>query len=161
MPVPARATIAGRQYELDRDEVERAMEDVLPEPLVEHFVVVAGRRFPPKQVVTEVTGLDRADFTTHQARSVLRRLGLVTGRCSELSVPRPDPPRDELPPPLVADPEEVERHRGQWVAVRDGRVLVAHEDPRRIVDWVVHHGERAQMVRVLREGESSEVAGLW
>jgi hypothetical protein len=34
----------------------------------DHFAVVNGRRFPPKQVISLVTGLDRADFNMHQAR---------------------------------------------------------------------------------------------
>jgi len=37
--------------------------------------VINGRRWPPKQVLALVTGLDRADFTTHQARRALTRLG--------------------------------------------------------------------------------------
>lgn len=53
-----------------------------PEPVKEHYVVVSGRRFPPKQVLGVVTGLDRADFTTHQARAVLRRIGFGVFRRS-------------------------------------------------------------------------------
>ena len=30
-----------------------------PEPIREHFVVISGRRWPPKQVLALVTGLDR------------------------------------------------------------------------------------------------------
>jgi hypothetical protein len=41
------------------------------------FVVIDGRRWPPKQVLALVTGLDRADFTTHQARGILTRLGFL------------------------------------------------------------------------------------
>ena len=53
-------TIAGRSYELERQRVEEAVSDVLPEPIHLHHVAVAGRRFPPKQILTRVTGLDRA-----------------------------------------------------------------------------------------------------
>ena len=67
-------TIAGQQFELDRANVERALMRELPDPVQEHYVIVCGRRFPPKQVLGRVTGLDRADFTTHQARRILRRL---------------------------------------------------------------------------------------
>jgi hypothetical protein len=59
-------TISGHAYDLDPQQVERALRDELPEPIVEHFVVIIGRRWPPKQALTLVTGLDRADFTTHQ-----------------------------------------------------------------------------------------------
>jgi hypothetical protein len=73
-------TIAGRRFELDREAVERALTPELPEPLRDHYVVVAGRRYPPKQALAAVTGLDRADFTTHQARRILTRLGFVGRR---------------------------------------------------------------------------------
>ena len=68
-------TVSGHRYELDSRGVQAALEGVLPEPIHEHFVVINGRRWPPKQVLALVTGLDRADFTTHQARRALTRLG--------------------------------------------------------------------------------------
>ncbi|MGQ0717262.1 MAG: hypothetical protein ACT4NP_08080 [Pseudonocardiales bacterium] len=40
-----------------------------PEPIREHYVVIGWRRYPPKQGLAAVTGLDRGDFTTQQARS--------------------------------------------------------------------------------------------
>jgi hypothetical protein len=61
-------TVSGHRYESDSRGVQAALEGVLPEPIHEHFVVINGRRWPPKQVLALVTGLDRADFTTHQAR---------------------------------------------------------------------------------------------
>src|ERR1035437_6824255 len=73
-------TVSGHRYELDRRGVQAALEGVLPEPIHEHFVVINGRRWPPKQVLALVTGLDRADFTTHQARRALTRLGFTAGR---------------------------------------------------------------------------------
>jgi len=69
------ARVAGEDFELDAHQVERTLAGVDPEPIREHYVVVGARRYPPKQVMAMVTGLDRADFTTHQARSILRRLG--------------------------------------------------------------------------------------
>src|SRR3979411_1651618 len=75
-------TVSGHRYELDRDGVQAALEGVLPEPIHEHFVVINGRRWPPKQVLALVTGLDRADFTTHQARRALTRLGFPAGRAA-------------------------------------------------------------------------------
>src|SRR5437868_14679230 len=79
-------TIAGTPIELDPVQIERALVEVLPEPIQEHYVVVRGRRYPPKQVITCATGLDRADFTTHQARRILLRLGFTASRVtSEVS----------------------------------------------------------------------------
>ena len=51
-------TVSGRRYELDRHGVQAALEGVLPEPIHEHFVVINGRRWPPKQVLALVTGLE-------------------------------------------------------------------------------------------------------
>ena len=62
--------------------VQTALEGVLPEPIHEHYVVIYGRRWPPKQVLALVTGLDRADFTTHQARRALTRLGFPAARAA-------------------------------------------------------------------------------
>src|SRR5580692_6559576 len=75
-------TVAGHRYELESRGVETALEGVLPEPIHEHFVVINGRRWPPKQVLALVTSLDRADFTTHQARRALTRLGFPAGRAA-------------------------------------------------------------------------------
>jgi hypothetical protein len=71
----ATMTVSGHRYELDARGVQTMLEGVLPEPIREHYVVINGRRWPPKQVLALVTGLDRADFTTHQARRALTRLG--------------------------------------------------------------------------------------
>ena len=81
-------TVSGHQYSLDSQGVEVALQGALPEPILEHFVVISGRRWPPKQVLALVTGLDRADFTTHHARRVLTRLGFTAGRAAIASAQR-------------------------------------------------------------------------
>src|ERR1700722_14225557 len=75
-------TVSGHRYELDSRGVQSALEGVLPEPIHEHFVVINGRRWPPKQVLALVTGLDRSDFPTHQARRALTRLGFPAARAA-------------------------------------------------------------------------------
>src|SRR6266571_8799541 len=79
-------TISGQRYDLDARRVQEALQGELPEPITEHFIVVNGRRWPPKQVLALVTGLDRADFTTHQARRALTRLGFSAGRTASARV---------------------------------------------------------------------------
>src|SRR6266568_5938600 len=79
-------TISGQRYDLDARRVQEALQGELPEPITEHFIVVNGRRWPPKQVLALVTGLDRADFTTHQARRALTRLGFPAGRTASARV---------------------------------------------------------------------------
>lgn len=58
--------------------VIEAISGVDPEPIREHWVAVADRRYPPKQVYQLITGLPRSAFTSHRALAELRRLGLRT-----------------------------------------------------------------------------------
>lgn len=148
-------TVSGHKYELDRYRVQTALEDVLPEPIHEHFVVINGRRWPPKQVLALVTGLDRADFTTHQARRALTRLGFPAARAAST--------RDRRMGGMPSEPAAGEAHVrpprtlvealrpfiGLWVAVRGDEVLVAAPSAKDVVGWLTQHGQRAQsMFRV-------------
>jgi hypothetical protein len=151
-------TVSGHRYELDRRGVEAALEGVLPEPIHEHFIVVSGRRWPPKQVLALVTGLDRADFTTHQARSVLVRLGFPAARAASPREPHAGAAHGGMPPSPTASeatsgkPALAEALRpfiGLWVAIRGDEVLVAAPSPKEVVAWLTQHGQRAQsMFRV-------------
>jgi hypothetical protein len=151
-------TVSGHRYDLDARRVQEALEGVLPDPIQEHFVVINGRRWPPKQVLALVTGLDRADFTTHQARRALTRLGFPAGRAARhnrhhaaataaVTSSRPASPGSNAgPEPLV---EALRPFIGQWVAVRGDEVLVAASSPKEVVAWLAQHDERAQsMFRV-------------
>jgi hypothetical protein len=155
--VPA-MTVAGRRYELESRGVQAALEGVLPEPIHEHFVVINGRRWPPKQVLALVTGLDRADFTTHQARRALTRLGFPAARAArsrghhmraaQAAGPAAPPAGGTggTPRTLV---EALRPFIGLWVAVRGDEVLVAASSPKEVVAWLAQHGQRAQsMFRV-------------
>lgn len=152
-------TVSGRQYDLDPRRVETALDGELPEPIHEHFVVINGRRWPPKQVLTLVTGLDRADFTTHQARRALTRLGFPAGRATGRrghqsagdpgSAPSPPPASGTTSPPTTRA-EALRPFIGQWVAVRGDEVLVAAPSPKEVVAWLARHRQRAQsMFRVV------------
>jgi hypothetical protein len=151
-------TVSGHQYDLDSRSVEAALLGALPEPIHEHFVVINGRRWPPKQVLALVTGLDRADFTTHQARRALTRLGFAAARAVTLRGRHPvassatASPRlqvagtGESPEPLV---EALRPFIGLWVAVRGDDVLVAAPSAKEVVAWLAKHRQRAQsMFRV-------------
>src|ERR1700730_9514324 len=96
-------TVSGHQYSLDSGNMDAALQGTLPERIREHFVVINGRRWPPKQVLALVTGLDRADFTTHHARRVLTRLGFTAARSPRHSRNHADPvPAPSRP--TVAEP---------------------------------------------------------
>ncbi|MDQ3708285.1 MAG: hypothetical protein M3387_03090 [Actinomycetota bacterium] len=150
----AMRTVAGQTFELERETFEHAVADALPEPLRDHYVVVSGRRFPPKQVLALVTGLDRADFTTHQARRILQRAGFVVGRVGATTAAqaplRPDWPQEGR------EAESLRPFRGQWVAQRGLDVLVAANSPQRVVQWLNEHEQYDAVVfRVpLDEAES-------
>ena len=134
--------IAGQDFELDIGRIEREVSRLVPEPIQEHYVVVAGRRFPPKQVLAAVTGLDRADFTTHQARSVLRRLGFAVHRRARSS-PASDPERC---PHGGAEAEALRPYAGQWVAQRGIEVIFADPDPVTVVRWLRQYNVTADSV---------------
>lgn len=167
-------TVAGKEFHLTKRAVERAVGRSLPEPVREHFVVVSGRRWPPKQVLALATGLDRADFTTHQARRVLTRLGFPASRVgarrgdsansrraergaggkgsshgrarSRTSAELAQVAAPEPPgePATLAD--ALRPFIGQWVAIRDDEVLVAAPAPRHVIAWLAEHGQQAQSV---------------
>jgi hypothetical protein len=157
-------TVSGHQYDLDAPSVEAALQGTLPEPIVEHFVVINGRRWPPKQALAAVTGLDRADFTTHQARRALTRLGFTAGRTARPRARHPVTSSTEAPPhpagaktagqpqPLV---EALRPFIGLWVAVRDDEVLVAAPSAKEVVAWLARHRQRAQSMFRVPESEQA------
>ncbi len=141
-----RATIAQQAFDFDANEVSRSLRGVMPEPLDDHYVVVAGMRYPPKQVIGLMTGLDRADFNTHQARRILSRLGFTVGRRSgdarSGSADRPGPHHG-------AEADLLRPFVGRWVAQRDLDILVAADTPQAVLAWLEHHNQRADaMFRV-------------
>jgi hypothetical protein len=135
--------IAGHPFVLVDHEIVHMLGAVDPEPIASHFVVISGRRFPPKQVICEVTGLDRADFTSHQARRALMRVGFVAGRRGA--------GRHRSTPPSQATPlvEQLRPLIGQWVATKGDDVLHAAASPQEVVSWLSRHGQEADsMFRV-------------
>jgi hypothetical protein len=154
-------TVSGHTYDLDPQRVEKALHGELPEPIFEHFVVINGRRWPPKQVLALVTGLDRADFTTHQARRALTRLGFTAARAahrrnrhlggSAAATAEPADARAAAPPPPLA--EALQPFIGQWVAVRGDEVLVAADSAKEVVAWLARHQQKAQSMFRVPESE--------
>lgn len=151
------AKIAHQEFAFDAAEIERRLRNVMPEPLGDHFVVVAGKRFPPKQVISLVTGLDRADFNSHQARRILSRLGFTVGRRSR----EPQPAFSRRPGPHRGREADLLRpFAGQWVAQRGLEVLVAADTPQAVLQWLERNNQEADaMFRVPRdETEATGVA---
>ena len=74
--------LLGKQMRLSRTQVEQTMLDVPPEPIHTHAVLINGVRYPVKQALEKVTGVDRADFISTAARRHFRRLGFEVIRQS-------------------------------------------------------------------------------
>lgn len=144
-------TIAGQSFVLRDTDVLRILRDVDPEPIKSHFVVVGGRRFPPKQIVSEVTGLDRADFTTHQARRTLLRLGFSAGRRTVKSRGPRSAGKVDAGSERLGD--RLRAFAGKWVAVQDDDVIHAAESPQELVGWLSRHGQRADSMFRVPEDE--------
>jgi hypothetical protein len=154
-------TVAGRRFRFDRSVVEATLSSELPDPVRDHYVVVGGRRFPPKQVLSAVTGLDRADFTTHQARRILMRLGFTAGRRSRDAVQAtPGDERRGLPYG-GRQAEALTPHIGKWVALGEPtEVLVAADTPREVLAWLAMHGRRTSGIfRVPASAQETEILG--
>jgi len=155
-----RVRIAGQLFVLRDRDVERALRRTEPEPITSHFVVVGARRFPPKQAISAVTGLDRADFTTHQARRTLMRLGFPAGRrgvgASATTPARTGKSTVGASASASAGERLADRLRtlaGQWVAIKDGDVLHAADTPQHLVGWLGEHGQKADSVFRVPEDE--------
>lgn len=144
--------ISRQQFDLDPQRIVRAVARALPEPVRDHYVVIEGRRYPPKQVIALATGLDRADFTTHQARRILRRLGFTAARRSA----PPAPSAGSAPRRPNADPvERLRAHIGEWVAVKNDEVLVAADTPAAVLAWLAQHDQTADSMFRVPENEAA------
>ncbi len=143
-----RATIRGVTIEISPGTVEEALAQVEAQGIRDHFVVVGGRRFPIKQALEAVTGIDRSDFTTHQARSLFRRLGFVLGRARGTVGESGTPYRRSSGSEVV--PEALLRSlSGRWVAIRSGKVVASAGTPQTLVAALRRRSLRAdRMFRV-------------
>ena len=152
-------TISDHRFALERALVEDAVEHVLPDPVRKHYVVVSGRRFPPKQVLACATGLDPADFTTHQARRILRRLGFVAARA--VRDERPGDAGDGVAPHRGRQAAALSPFVGKRVALAGSAdVLVAADSPQEVLAWLARHERRAScgMLRVPADTREAEGA---
>jgi hypothetical protein len=158
-------TIAKQRFALRRDRVERVLRQTLPEPIASHYVVIGRRRYPPKQAISLVTGLDRADFTTHQARRILTGLGFAAGRRPRKPTPAPSAgSASHRAGTTRARPtaETLEPFVGQWVATKEAEVLVAAPEPRAVVGWLAEHHQRADsMFRVPADERQASGLAPW
>lgn len=84
----AQFTVGGVQFDLSREDVEKKLQSVVPEPVRELFVEVNENRFPIKQALAEAAGLQRGMFTSHDAMRVFRKLSIPIGPDEATAVER-------------------------------------------------------------------------
>jgi hypothetical protein len=73
-------TVAGQRVALDRASVERKLRGVEPERIQLLAVEVNRISYPVKQALYVATGIDRAEFGSHQARHIFKQLGFPVMR---------------------------------------------------------------------------------
>jgi len=81
--------IRGKELVVSSEEVEKLAKSLLPEGIRKHYIVVSGRRFPPKQLLEGVlrmkgVRMDRLLFTTKDAYYLFTRLGFPSGKLEKL-----------------------------------------------------------------------------
>ena len=69
------ATIRGKKYEITKPEVIGALRDIEPQRVSRYSVMVDGRPFPIKQVISVTLGIPPMEFGTMTAYQILRGLG--------------------------------------------------------------------------------------
>jgi hypothetical protein len=79
--------VGGRSISLSQQHVEDRLDDLTPEPVRRHYVVVKGRRFPVKQALAAATILPLSRFISTEAVRVFRNLRFEVGRVGENSKP--------------------------------------------------------------------------
>ncbi len=79
--------LRGKLYRVTVEQVQQVTEDVDPAPLARYAVRVQDRWYPPKQILSLVTGLPVAAFTTQDAYRTMQRLGLEVIEKSALATP--------------------------------------------------------------------------
>lgn len=67
-------TLSGRQYHVEREDAEAVAGDE-PRSIQRYAVVIAGRRYPLKQVAARALGVPPVAFTSQQAYRWLINLG--------------------------------------------------------------------------------------
>jgi hypothetical protein len=72
-------TIGGEEFSLSKEDVERKLKGVKPEPIQQVYVEVSGKEYPVKQALSVSADLMRSGFTTQNAVRIFRKLGFKLG----------------------------------------------------------------------------------
>jgi hypothetical protein len=140
----------GVNYEIDSEKITRLVARLEPKAIDKYWVRIQGRRFSPKQVVSELLKVPLVDFTTMDATRILAAVGFEVRSADE----KPEPvrtPSDSLLQEYLrshgltdVEAEPVIENSGSRPDYRlraDGaEVLLAVEDFTRLVDNRVRGG---------------------
>lgn len=149
--------IAGRAFSITADGLTELCRDVYPEPVRDHFVVIGGRRFPPKQVIALATGIDRNDFTTNQARAVMRRLGFAVGRARDAKNARA---AETAAPYRSSSADALRPYLGKWVGLRGEDVIAAGDAPGDVLAQLRGAGLKAESMFRVPLDPASDIGGF-
>lgn len=149
--------VAGRSFALSAEAIRRMCRDVYSEPVRDHYVIVDGRKFPPKQIIGLVTGLDRNDFTTNQARAILRRLGFATGRARDSKAALT---AETAAPYRASSADPLRSYVGKWVGLLGDDVLVAGDTPGEVLAKLRAAGLHADSMFRVPLDPSGDVGGF-
>ena len=75
-----RITLNGAVHEIEPGQARARLAGHPAEPIQTHWVEMDDRRWPPKQALEVILGVQRADFTSHRASDILKSLGFRTSR---------------------------------------------------------------------------------
>jgi len=137
-------TIAGHEFDMTADDVRRLASHLDPEAIDVWFAMVDQRRFPPKQLVEALTGLDRADFDSNQARSLLVRLGFPVQRRGRAH----SGAALDSGPLGGAESRALAPYVGRWIAQDGLEILYDAGSPEEVARWLLRHRRRARVWRV-------------
>ena len=79
----------GVNYEIDSEKITRLAARLEPKAIDKYWVKIQGRRFSPKQVVSELLKVPLVDFTTMDATRILGAVGFEVHSANE----KPEPVR--------------------------------------------------------------------
>ena len=65
----------GTDYQIDSEKIVRLASRLEPKGIDKYWAKIQGRRFPPKQIVSELLGVPLVDFTTMDASRILGAVG--------------------------------------------------------------------------------------
>lgn len=84
--------LRGKSFTITIEDILRVTQEVEPGPLARYAVRLHDRWYPPKQVMSLITGFPVAAFTTQDAYRTMQRLGLDIVEADSISRGQEDRP---------------------------------------------------------------------